>query len=47
MTEDQKQLSNIFGWTAVGVICLTAAKFLTFFFTWVKLQFVNDYDVSD
>ena len=46
MSDEQQNLSFLFGWTAVGVLCLTGAKFIMYGMTWLRNQFYAEYDVS-
>ena len=46
MTEDQKFLTSIYGWTSVGILCTTAGRFLLTFLWYIKGMFHLKFDVS-
>ena len=46
MTEDQRFLTSIYGWTSVGILCTTAGRFLLTFLWYIKGIFHMSFDVS-
>jgi hypothetical protein len=46
MSDEQKFLSKLFGWTSVGFIALVSLKFLYGIYLRIKHEFISDFDVS-